>query len=69
MTIYNVEINKIFKILNDLSIDCKYVDVKIDDKTNTLLFFPVPPATTKPKELNKGSISNINEIKDLNDLI
>lgn len=69
MTIYNVEISKIFKILNEMDIDCKYVNVTLNEVTNTVQFQPVIPISTKPKELGDNKEKTVDNSQDFSDLI
>lgn len=43
MTIYNIDINKIFKTLRELPIDCKYINITVDAKTNSVKINGVIP--------------------------
>jgi hypothetical protein len=68
MTVYNVEINKIFKVLNDLSVHSKYINITLDDKTNTVKIISVPPIETYPKQLNTNNLL-VNKNNNLSELI
>jgi hypothetical protein len=60
MTIRNIDIDKLMKVLGDFRTQFEKVDVKIDEENRELILVPVLTTTTKKNEKNTNNEPNIN---------